>query len=58
MESVEWRILYKLVGQAIKFEKLLKFDLAYVDDEAGSKRAITKYVRNFLTFLIIKLDSD
>jgi len=57
-ESLEWRIFYKLIGYAIKFEKLLKYDLAYVDDEAGSQRAITKYVRNFMAFSIVKLNVD
>ena len=40
-ESDEWRIIWKLVEQAINFEKVLKNNISQSEDEADTQSAIT-----------------
>ena len=53
----EQRILFKLYGQTVNFEKTLKSELSEIedDDENGLKNIFTSYLADFFAFLSIPL---
>ena len=53
----EQKMLFKLYGQTINFEKKIKGELTYIedDDENGLKTIFTSYLADFFAFLTIPL---
>ena len=52
-ESDEWRIIWKLVEQAINFEKVLKNNIAQSEDEADTQSAITQFLCDLFAFVCL-----
>lgn len=49
--------MWKLVAQAIEFEKILKNNIAQSEDEDEIQSAITQFLCDFFAFLCLRLDT-